>query len=296
MDLSKPILITWATGYIGSHFLSELLSQWATRVYCLTTLPESSEISPFWIECDIVDRSKVFEVFWKVKPSYIFHFAALWAKTTQSNFSLEEFLQVNTFGTQNLIDASIDSWVCEGFINISTAYEYWPQENPITEMTYFSPLWNYAISKFVGSVYLDEMIQRYWFPGITYRLFSVYGPGDSDRVIPLIVDALKTGKQLHLFDIHRKRDFVHRDTVISAVLKFDKIRKNNINSVNIWSWESISVYDLVHVLAQILNLPVLDNIIFSESTTPDTHWQCDSTLLKKYITPTSLSNWLLTVI
>lgn len=293
MDLSKSILITGASGYIGSHLLHELITAWASDIYCLSSSWKKSDTSPYWIECDITNRTKVFEIFQKIKPRYIFHCAALWAKTTQVTFSLENFLRVNAFGTQNLVDAAIESNICEGFLNISTAYEYGPKGYPISENTDFSPQGNYAISKAVWSMYLDQKIHSLWFPWITYRLFSVYGPNDIWRIIPLITDALTLGKELHLFDIHRKRDFVYIDTVISLALKFDKIRKNNINSLNIWSWESLSVYELVAKLSQILNRPILNNIIFDESSIPNAHWECNNALLKQYIDPILLNDGLL---
>lgn len=264
-------------------------------IFCTTSSPSRAD-RVSWIYCDISDRQWVFQTFEEIRPNYVFHFAALGTKNTQSQYPLWELFKVNTLGTQNLIDAAISTWVCESFLNISSAYEFGPHNFPIDESVAFSPEGNYAISKLWGSLYLDDKIHNENFPWITYRLFSVYWSGDSGRIIPLIVDAFLTGKELRLFDIYRKRDFVHIDTVISAILTLDKIQKNNINSINIWSGESLDIYELVEKISRILDLPIPSTIIFEASTVPENHWQCDNSLLKNYIKPISLSEWLTQVI
>lgn len=62
-------------------------------------------------------------------------------------------MRVNLTGTKNLIDAARDIGSCQGFLNISTLYEYGPQESPISENTIPHPTGDYALSKYAGTQY-----------------------------------------------------------------------------------------------------------------------------------------------
>ncbi len=286
MTPNTRILITGASWYIWWFLIQVLKEKGMKHIYCLTSHStadlQDKEWGVSWVYCDLTERNMVFDVIATIAPEYIFHLAALGAKNSVASNSIEAFFSVNAFGMQNLIDASISTGICKGFINVTTAYIYGPHEYPMNEQSALLPQWNYAISKITGDLYLQEKITKNKFPWISYRLFPVYGPNDSDRIIPLIIEAFLTWKEIILFDIHRKRDFVYIDTVIWALLGFDKMQRIHINSINIWSGESITVYELVHKIAMILWKPVPQNIIFRESPIPNLHWECDNTLFKKH--------------
>jgi nucleoside-diphosphate-sugar epimerase len=138
------------------------------HIFCLT----SSKDDPFlnddpdisWIYCDVRERNMVFDIVRSISPEYVFHLAALGAKNSISTYSLEPLFLINALGTQNLIDATMSVGSCKGFINVSTAYEYGPQNCSIHESTPFMPQGNYAISKIAGSLYLHEQIVKNHFP------------------------------------------------------------------------------------------------------------------------------------
>jgi nucleoside-diphosphate-sugar epimerase len=181
LNLSKRILITGASGYIGSHLVAKLESLEASSLYCITSSSQSKKDTKAvkWLRADITKKQEISELVQEIQPHYIIHLAASGTKHSQTVSSLSQMMEVNAFGTQYLIDAAIESDNCEGFLNITSAYEYGPSGEPIHEDTIFHPQGDYAISKFVGSIYLEKQVRDRGFPGVNYRLFSVYGPKDS---------------------------------------------------------------------------------------------------------------------
>lgn len=295
IDLSKRILITGASGYIGSHLLQKILDLWAQNVYVSVHKEKISTLS--WVKtykCNIASQDEVEKMINTIRPEIIFHFAALGAKNSQTENSLENLIAVNGLWTIYLISAAEKIWTCIWFLNFSSAYEYGAQESLISEKSNLEPSGNYALSKVLSSLYALSKTKTSWFPIVTYRAFSVYGPHDQWRIIPLILDTFFSNKDLKLFDTHRKRNFIHIENVISALLEFDKVIKNNINILNIGWDENITIHDLVQIIGEIAVRPIPNTITFNENKNIFTHWASDNTLFKNILSipMIPLADWL----
>lgn len=299
IDLSKRILITGANGYIWTNLVSTLRILGAEKLFCTTSATwNNSDEWLTWYYCDISNRDQVNNMIHDIAPQYVIHLWALGARNSQTSYSLEEFINVNGFGTQFIIDALQKEGCIEWFLNISSIYEYGPQLSPITETTPINPIWGYAISKTISSTYLTKQSVEYNFPGTTYRLSPVYGPNDNGRIVPLILEAFLQKKELNLSDIHRKRDLIFIDDIISAILEFDKVIKKHINVVNVWNSESFTLIELVSKISHILWVSIPETIIFHNSEEAITHWEVDNKRYLDILLPkiTSFEKWIQIVI
>lgn len=175
------VLVTGATGFIGSHLVEELTKRGYT-VTCLVRKTSSLE----WIEGldvkvvygDCEDRESLNAL--KLDGfSFIFHIAGL----TKSKRA-EDFYKVNAKGTENLINMTAER--CSSLkrvVYLSSLSAVGPSLNgkPVNEDTLPQPVSEYGKSKLEGEFY----IQRYkdTVPITIIRPPAVYGPRDRDLYI-----------------------------------------------------------------------------------------------------------------
>ncbi|MEV2233121.1 dTDP-glucose 4,6-dehydratase [Streptomyces phaeochromogenes] len=217
------ILVTGAAGFIGSHFVRNVLegsySGWedaqVTALDKLTyagnrdNLPASHERLVF-VRGDVCDRKLLRELV----PGHdaVVHFAA----ETHVDRSLEgagDFFRTNVLGTQTLLDAVLDSGV-ERVVHVSTDEVYGSiDEGSWTEEWPLAPNSPYAASK-AGS---DLVARAYWRShgvdlSIT-RCSNNYGPYQHpEKLIPLFVTNLLEGRRVPLYgEGANVREWLHVD-------------------------------------------------------------------------------------
>lgn len=227
------ILVTGAKGFIGQALCKRL-----AKDHDLITLDRSKG--------DITDP----KIFLNVESvDHVFHLAARtfipdsWQETT-------EFLNSNVIGTANVLD------FCKrvnASLTFVSAYIYGkPETLPIKEDTLPRPNNPYALSKYI-SEQVCHFYANYHNLDITIiRPFNIYGPGQPKHfLIPKIVNLVKNGQDIELFDLVPKRDYVFIDDLVDALIKTSKLKLQGFNVFNIGSGKSISVQDVVDVIQEI---------------------------------------------
>jgi len=140
--MSRTILVTGATGYIGSHTCLALLEA-GYQVIGIDNLSNSKEESLHrvqqitgkhlsFIQCDLLDKAGLDQVFDKHEPSAVIHFAGLKAVGESVEQPLL-YYNNNLTGTINLLQAMVEAQVRNIVFSSSCTVYGAPEKLPIRE-------------------------------------------------------------------------------------------------------------------------------------------------------------------
>ncbi|MBJ7353319.1 MAG: NAD-dependent epimerase/dehydratase family protein [Thermoleophilaceae bacterium] len=172
---SGTVLVTGAAGFAGTHLCAQLLEE-GRSVHALTrsgATPPGTEGHAF----DVADREALTALIEQVRPSSVFHLAAI--VDTVTTPSIEELERVNVGGTQAVADAvsAIDPAI--RIVFASSAFVYGrttPDEQPIGEAQPLRPLTPYGETK----VAAENVLLAHAASGgdaVIARAFQHTGPG-----------------------------------------------------------------------------------------------------------------------
>lgn len=220
----RPVLVTGADGFIGSHLAERLVAEGArVRAFCLY----NSRGSAGWLDevpaatRDVLDirlgdiRDARFVEAATAGVEIVFHLAALIA-IPYSYEAAESFVDTNVRGTLNLLEAARRAGV-HRLVQTSTSEVYGtPETLPIREIHPLNPQSPYAASKAAADHLALAFHRSFDLPVVVLRPFNTYGPRQSERaVLPTIIRQLLSGSgevRLGRLDTRRDLTFV-ADTV-----------------------------------------------------------------------------------
>jgi len=215
MIKDKRILITGGTGFIGSYIIENLIN--SNEIVCFDNSYRGSNINYLknkygkkfeqkikLIQGDIRDVDLLKKSIKEFKPDIAIHLASLAGVQTIINNPFET-IQVNLFGSNNLISAILKSSV-KKVIYTSTSEVYGPtayqlsEEQNTVQGSPYHPRWSYATSKLFAEHLFVSMEREYGIPVAICRLFNIYGPRQiGEGAINNFIRAAIENKPLHIF-------------------------------------------------------------------------------------------------
>jgi len=171
----RNVLVTGASGFIGSHIVDELLTR-NYNVYCLVRKQSNLR----WLESknvkivvsDFNDITPLLDIFSKI--DVVIHVAGIIAAINK-----QHFFEVNSNGTNQLIEAFGKSSNLKKFIYISSQTVGGPAlslDMPVKEEMDANPLTNYAKSKFAAENFIIK--NKYNIKYTILRPSAVFGERD----------------------------------------------------------------------------------------------------------------------
>ena len=239
----EKILITGATGFVGSH-LTELCVEKGFEVVAFDRYNPNYNLG--WLEKskykndinfafgDIRDYDSVLKTMKGCK--IVFHLAAL-IGIPYSYLSPQAYLKTNVEGTYNILESSKHLDI-EQTIITSTSEVYGSAKYvPIDEKHPFSAQSPYSASKISADQLALSYYNSFGLPIKIIRPFNIYGPRQSSRaVIPsIIIQALNGKKEIKLGNIKPSRDFTYVSDACCAFLDILKIKNFFGNTLNVGS-------------------------------------------------------------
>ncbi len=253
----RPVLVTGADGFIGSHLVDALLMAGA-EVRALV------HYNPFarwgWLQGrggdveivagDVRDGERVASAVRGV--DVVFHLAAL-IGIPYSYQAPESYLQTNVVGTYNVLNASRQAGVAR-MIQTSTSEVYGTARRvPIDEAHPLQPQSPYSASKIGGDMLALSFHHSFGLPVAVVRPFNTYGPRQSARaIIPTVLGQLYSGsREIRVGATSPTRDFNYVEDTVRGFMAVATCDRAVGEVVNVGSGTEISIGDLVDRMIQI---------------------------------------------
>jgi UDP-glucose 4-epimerase len=246
----KKILITGATGFIGSAMYNHL-QKLGYQIFVIDNLSFGNRdfinISNenLFIQ-DILDENNVQIIIAKVQPQWVIHLAAIhFIPFCNENPMLSS--NTNIIGTRNILRACENTKSVEKFFFASTAAVY-----PISDIGYKEtdptfPMDIYGLSKIAGEHLCQEFHLRTGVPTIICRFFNAFGPNETNpHLIPAIQEQVNAGKRIiQLGNLEPKRDFIHTYDMAMAIQFLLEKFNEGIDVFNLGRGIEYSVVEIV---------------------------------------------------
>ena len=199
--MDNHVLVTGGAGYIGAHACKALRRAGYVPVTfdnLVTGWQDAVKFGPFE-QGDLMDRSRLDEVFAKYAPVAVMHFAAL-SQVGESMSQPGRYWHNNVGGSLNLIEAAVDA-ACMNFVFSSTCATYGDQDNVVLdENSAQYPINAYGASKRAIEDILRDFEAAHGLRNVIFRYFNVAGADPEAEVgefhqpethlIPLMLDAI----------------------------------------------------------------------------------------------------------
>lgn len=259
---AKPVLVTGAGGFIGSHLTQRLVELGATvRAFVrynsrnnrglLELTPEEVRNSIDVVFGDLRDPNAVRKACEGVEV--IFHLGALIA-IPYSYRHPREVVETNVLGTLNVLMAGQELGV-ERVIHTSTSEVYGTaQYVPIDERHPAQGQSPYSASKIGADRLVESFYRSFELPACTIRPFNTYGPRQSARaVIPTIIAQVLTQNEIHLGDLTPRRDFTYVADTVEGFIKMAQAGDEVLGEeVNLGTDTEISISELTQKVFQLV--------------------------------------------
>lgn len=266
----RNILVTGASGFIGSHLVERLVIEGAkvrafahynslnsggNLRFCPAEIRDSLEI----IHGDLKDP---FSVLRSIKGvDTVLHLGAL-ISIPYSYQSPMDFVQVNILGTAHVLEACREAGVENLVITSSSEVYGTAQFVPITESHPLVGQSPYAASKIAGEKLAESFSRSYSLPLTVLRPFNTFGPRQSARAfIPSVIAQALYLDRVSVGALEPRRDYCYVNDIVDGFVRACQKKVPSGEVYNLGSGTSRSMREIV---SEILNLLHKDCPILEE--------------------------------
>ena len=252
----KKVLVTGATGFIGSCLCQRLLKESCdvhivvrpnSNLAILDTIIDSVRVHIHDGSVMGMDR-----IVADVSPVVVIHLASLFI-TQHKPEDVERLIQSNILFGNQLLEA-ISRQGVPYLINTGTSWQNY-QNNP------YDPVNLYAASKQAFESIIQYYVAACGLSVITLRLFDTYGSGDTRPKLLNLLSRSNPGEKIGLSPGDQLLDILHVDDVVNAYIvaakRFFRNPERRMETFDVRSNLNISLKDLVFMLEKVLRRQLL---------------------------------------
>lgn len=248
------ILVTGGTGFIGEHFIPELLERGHKVRLLIRNIEKAKKMFGDRCEYFVADINKRDALIGSCKNiDMVFHMVAKVGNQLLDEKSMREFRYVNVEGTKNIAEEAQRSNVKKFIFVSSIAAMGIVPEKLITEESKCYPLLPYQISKYEAEQLLLNKYKEEKFPVIIIRPTKVYGVGEHEYSYLTLAKICKRGffPKIGQGENYTSNVYI-TDLVQSLILLVDKGRLGETYIIT--SHNSIAMEDTAKVIAESLGV------------------------------------------
>lgn len=243
MTRNPRLLITGASGFIGSHCLDAAEHQFET-IMAISRSPQAhAATSVIWKQFDLL-RNDPQRLMASVRPTHLLHLA--W-EATPGHYWQSPRNEHWAAASHALIDA-FHAAGGDRLVVVGTCAEYdWQSENCHEYATPLARNTPYAAAK----IKLYESVVRDRPNAAWARPFFVFGPGEPrQKLIPYVITQLLQGLRADCSAGYQQRDFVYVKDVAGALIQL--LKSPVAGPVNVGTGTAYRVRDVARKIAQLL--------------------------------------------
>lgn len=242
------ILVTGASGYVGSTLLSLFPKKWHVLAFDKRApsvkLPENVE----FVRGDItnpIPKKLLRDI------EIVVHLATL-KGSEKCRVNSMDAIEINVLGTHNLLKSSRSAGV-EKFIFASTYWVY--DENvapPYSERSPTMPRELYGLTKLISEIEIANSSIKY----VILRFSNLFGYGsgiESDDVISVFIRRGLEGKPIIIYNKGiQKLDFIDVEDACKCVLKIISKSRLHNTILNVGRGEPTSINDIAQIVSRVI--------------------------------------------
>lgn len=276
------VLITGATGFIGSH-LAEKLHQKGYTLRCLvrktSNLTALSGVPVEYIYGDLFTEAVLKDAVKDVE--YIYHVAGITKARTK-----EEYFRGNELATKNLLEAvqAVQPRL-KRFVHVSSQAAVGPSVNgSIDETTPYHPITTYGISKMEAERDCRRVMDK--IPITIVRPPAVYGPRDKD--IYQFFNTMSKGLQPMIGFNRKDVSLIYVKDLVEGIVLAGESEKSVgqvyfISSEKFYDWREVGDITAAILGKKVVRIPIPELLVFFVAAISELY----STISKKAV----LINW-----
>ena len=247
-DGVKRVLVTGATGFIGSHCLNSLLQR-DYEVHAVSTNSErKTESSIVWHQADLLDSLSGARLMDELRPTHLLHLA--WYVVPGKLISSD--LNFDWVGSSMQLLRHFQRQGGRRVVMSGSSYEYdWSYGYCHESRTPTVPNTVYGACKHA----LDVMVQAFCSThGLSHawpRVFFLYGPNEHpDRLVSSVIRSVLQGQEARCSHGRQIRDYLHVQDVAEAIVSV--LDSGIEGSVNIGSGTAVTLREMILTIGRAL--------------------------------------------